>query len=489
MSLLTLLLAAVPAATTQAPSAPPIARPAALQEDLKAEFEKRHTEAQGDVKKLWEVADWCATNALDKERRTCLRDILKLDDTDQKAHEGLGHILHDGKWFTSEEKLATYKKKEEEKAAKEQGLVPYKDGWARPEDVPFLDQGLVKTKDGRWVDAEDLKHIEEGWRLQDLTWIPPAEFDKLDQGLWKCGDEWKSLEEADAYHAVIGRWWRLPGTYFHLYTTLPRKVAEQALVEVDRTVTDLERIYGVSPTEPMLVVVLRSGDQYNEFAGGTDQWPGTDSQGWSSIYGAFFADGLIDRETRTWMGCGAGYWDFTSDAGTSFGKLFARYAAGQSFAEFADPSPKAIAKFKASTQAEFNVEAFYTEKKVPAWFRFGAASYVGRYFVDAYAGTGGDPLWARKWSIENIARRGGLDTLATIFEMNIDPKNPNSDKLMSEAGLLIAFMLDGDCAPVKTEHAAVKAALKAGQDPAQAFKALQVALEQNVDKLRTFANL
>jgi hypothetical protein len=489
MSLLVLLLAAVPTASTPATPAALAARSAPVQEDPKVEFEKRHAAAQGDVKKLWEVADWCEANALDKERRTCLRDILKLDDNDAKAHEGLGHVLYEGRWFTSEEKLAAHKKTEAAKAAKEQGLVPYKDGWARPEDVPFLEQGLVKTADGRWVDAEEQKRIDEGWRLQDLTWIPPAEFDKLDQGLWKCGEEWKSLEDANAYHAELGRWWRLSGTYFHLYTTLPRNVAEQAMVEVDRTVSDMVNIYGVSPTEPMLVVILRSGDQYNTFAGGNETWPGTDSQGWSSMYGAFFADGLIDRDTRTWMGAGAGYWDFTSDAGTSFGKLFARYAAGQSFAEFADPSPKYLAKFKQATQAQFNAEEFYKEKKVPAWFRFGAASYVGRYYVDAFAGAGGDPMWARKWSIENIARRGGLDPLPMIFEMAVGPDNANSDKLMSEAGLLIAFTLDGDCAPVKTAHAAVKAALKEGKDPAPAFKALQQALEENVDKLRAFANL
>jgi hypothetical protein len=490
MSLLVLLLALnAPAAPSIRPLLPAPRAAEAPAQDLKAEYETRRAAAEGNKEKLWELAAWCESNGLDKERKSCLREIVKLDDNDAKAHEALGHILYEGKWFTSEDKLAAYKQKAAEKAAKEQGLVPYKDGFARPEDIPVLDKGLVKDPEGKWVDPEDLKHIQEGWKLQDLTWIPPAEFDKLDAGLWKCGEEWKPLAEADAYHGEIGRWWRLPGTYYHVYTTLPRAVALQAVTEVDRTYTDLARIYGVEPSEPIMVVLLRSVEQYSTFAAGGDGWPGTDKLGLSSVHGAFFADGLFDSGARKWMGCGAGYWDPKTEDTTRFGKLFARHAAGQSFGEAVDPSPKALAKQAASPQGELNFEDFYAEKKVPAWFRYGAASYVERYYVDAYLGQGGDPLWARKWSIENIARRGGLDGLPTIFELKIGPDVQDSDKLISETGLLVAFILDGDCAPVKKAHQEVKDALKAGENPASAFKALEAALDKNADKLRAFANL
>jgi hypothetical protein len=484
-SLLLLFVGSPFAGTALAPAS------VAAQADIQAEYEKRRSEAEGDVAKLWTVVDWCEANSLDKEGRSCLRAILKLDDNDKKAHELLGHVYYDGQWFTTDKKLAEYKQKEGARLAKEQGLVPYKDGFAHPDDIPFLEKGLVKTADGRWVDLEEQKRIDEGWRKHDLVWISPEEFAKEDAGLFKCGDKWLSLEDANAYHAELGAWWAIPGNYYHVYTTLPRDVAIKARDEIDATFRDLTKIYGVTPTEPLNVMVLRSADQYGAFARGVDgQWPGTDALGLSSVHGAFFADGLINFDTRKWNGAGAGYWDFTSDAGNSFGRLVARHAAGQSFGEYVDPSPKAIAKFEGSQQAKFPVEDFYAEKKVPMWFRYGAAAYVERYYVDPFVGADGNKFWAREWSVSNIARGGGLDPLSAIFEMAISPDSADaSSKLINEAGLLVAFIVDAQCPPVIEAHGAVKAALRAGKDPKKVFEALEKELEKNHDKLMAFANL
>ncbi|MEM7307125.1 MAG: hypothetical protein AAF682_10670 [Planctomycetota bacterium] len=490
MQPITFLLALAPFAATPELATP---QPAVLaaQDDAKKEYEKRRGEAEGDVKALWALVDWCEANSMSREKRSCLRAILKLDEHDKKAHELLGHIFYADRWFTSERKLADFKRKEEEQMAKEKGLVRYGDGWAHPDDIPFLDKGMVKTPDGTWVDPVAMKRIEEGWRQQDLTWIAPAEFEQLDQGLWKCGESWLDDAKADEFHSELGQWWTIPGDYFHLYTTLPRKVADDALMEIERTFRDLTRIYGVVPTDPMRVLVVRSGEQYNLFAGGDERWPGTDALGLSSIHGAFFADGWMNPETRKWMGSGVGYWDFSSENGTSFGRLFARHAAGQSFGEAVDPSSDTVRKLQSSDGGQFNPEEFYGEKRVPAWFRYGAASYVERYFVDSFVAADGDPLWARTWSISNIARRGGLDSLKTIFEMNVGPDNPESDKLVSEAGLLVSFMLDSECAPIKEAHGAVKAALKSGDEKkiGSAFSDLEKALDKNMDDLRMFADL
>lgn len=490
----TLLLAAVPvsAPLDVSPSGPQAEAPASLiaVQDLKEEYEKRRAEADGDKAKLWKLVDWCEANAMPKEQRSCLRAIVKLDDNDKKAHEMLGHIYYDGQWFTNQKKADAYRKKQEEKIAKEQGLVRYGDGWAHPDDIPFLERGMVKTPDGSWVDPEELKRIEEGWRQQDLTWIPPAEFEQLDKGLWKCGDEWLSLEDANAYHAELDRWWTIPGDYFHLYTTLPRNVAEEAMTNIQQTYRDLVRIYGLRPSTPPHVLLLNSFEQYNAFAAGTESRPGTDVFGFSSCHGSFFADAWFG-EGRKYMGAGVGYWDHRTSDGASFGRLFARHAAGQSFGEAVDPSPKTIGKMTSSDRqiSAEDFEAFYGEKKVPFWFRYGAASYVERYYVDSFVGQGGDPHWARKWAVDNILRRGGLDSFDKIFEMALDPGDPESEKLISQAGLLVAFTVDGECKPVIEKHGAVKAALKSGKGVEKAFEALEKAIVQNEDALRMFANL
>lgn len=485
----TILLAALPLAAgpTGAPC-PVVVTPA--QDDTKQEYEKRREEAKGDVEKLWSLADWCEANGLSKEMRSCLRAVLKIDDGDRKAHELLGHLHHDGRWFTTQKKLDTYKKKEEERIAKENGWVRYKGGWADPADIPHLEKGLTKTATGEWVDAEMLKRIEEGWQQQDLTWISPEELEKAEAGLWKCGEAWLSLEDANAYHSKLGKWWVIPSDHFLLNTTLPREVAMKAQAEAERTFSDLVRIFGIVPAKPIAVCVLNSGEQYNRFSAGDKDWPGTDAAGLSSIHGAFFADGLIDYDARKWMGMGVGYWDWRSDTGNSWGRTFTRHAAGQSFAEFVDPSPKTVAKFEASKQSQLAVSDFYAEKKLPSWYRYGAATYVERYYIDAFVDAGGDPHWARKWSIGNIARAGGLDPLDAIFDLAVSADKPDqSAKLINETGLLMAFMLDGDSKKVKEAHAALKAAFKSDKGINKAVSGLQKALEAELDELRMFADL
>ena len=419
-----LLTAAAATSTTSVPSPPPALEVAGSQ-DLKEEYEKRRAEAEGDKAALWKLVDWCEANSMDKERRSCLRAIVKLDEHDKKAHEMLGHVYYDGQWFTSQKKADAYREKKEEREAKEKGLVRYGDGWAHPEDIPFLDRGLVKTPTGEWVDPEELRRIEEGWRRQDLTWIPPAEFDQLDKGLWKCGEEWLPLEKANEFHAQLDQWWTIPGDYFHLYTTLPRNVAEEALGEVERTYRDLVRIYGLKPGQPPRVVVLGSLEQYNEFAAGSESRPSVEAFGFSSCHGAFFADAWFGPGGQ-YLGTGVGQWDYKSENGASFGRLFARHAAGQAFAQAIDPSPKTIAKMQSSERqiTGEDIEAFYAEKQVPQWFRYGAASYVERYYIDAFVGQDGDPEWARKWAVDNILRQGGLDSFDSIFELGLDPRRP-----------------------------------------------------------------
>ena len=56
-----------------------------------------------------------------------------------------------------------------------------------------------------------------------------------------------------------------------------------------------------------------------------------------------------------------------------------------------------------------------------------------------------------------------------------------------EAGLLVAFLVDGDCAPVSAEHAAFKKALAAGRVEGQRVTALTEVLRAHWTELRAFA--
>ena len=112
--------------------------------------------------------------------------------------------------------------------------------------------------------------------------------------------------------------------------------------------------------------------------------------------------------------------------------------------------------------------------------------------TDSLIGAGGDPHWRRSWSVSNIANKGGLDPLDRIFAFRITVDDiPRSNKLINEAGLLVAFVLDGKCTPVVQKHGALKAALSSGDAKKieQAAGELAETIAENEAELRSFAGL
>jgi hypothetical protein len=277
---------------------------------------------------------------------------------------------------------------------------------------PLLtERGLAKSADGDWLNEDEQKKAKEGWSRQDLEWVAPNEADNVAQGKWKCGDKWLSIDDANAYHSKVGQWWRLRGKHFDVYSTCKRDVALEALKEADSTHAHLERIYGRTPPMRPIVLVLNSPEQYNSFATGEGR-SSPDLRGLSSIHGAFFAELWTEPfERGSYSGSGVCYFDASNDDGWRYGRTFARHAAGQSFGEALDPSVETLASTKKWKDGEFQ-EAFWAEKKLPQWFRYGGAAYVERYFVDP---TAADPKAMLKWAVQNIANKGGLDQLKKIY--------------------------------------------------------------------------
>lgn len=479
-SLLCLLLSL---STASAPAPVPATAAAAQDPDRKAEFERRLKAAGDDVEALWELYNWCDAYGLTREARKTARAILDVDESHRKANEALGHIEYDGKWFKSEKQLEKYKREEEERIKKAQGLVKWEDDWVPAADLPYLKKGLRRTKDGRWVSEEEYERIEQGWVQQDLVWVPPAEAANIEKGLWKCGEDWLTLEEANEYHARVETWWVIPTENYVVHSTCKRETAMKAVQHIENAYGDLVRIYGVTPKEKLNVALLRSIEQYREFAG-------EDPVGTSGIFGAYFAINWMDDEEKIFYGGGVGYWDDTSNEGNSWGPHYARYAAGLSFSQSVDPSPKALASFAKSRSGDLDVRDFLSEKKVPRWLRRGAASYVARHWIDVYSK---NRTWAREWSVENILRQGGLNPLRQIFAMDLgfetDEDKDRAAKLVNEAGLLVAFVLDGDVPEVKQAHEGVKTAIQSGEGITESVAALEKAIEAAEPKLRKFAGL
>jgi hypothetical protein len=478
-----LLLAQAP---FQISAAPESDTAGVVQDDRKAEYDKRLAAAEGSVDKLWKLYEWCGANGMEKDGRNVLRKIVKLDDSDRRAHELLGEVEYEGKWFASEKKVEEYKKKKLEDEAKKTGKVVYKGELVDPADLPYLQKGLTKTDDGRWINAEEQKKLAEGWVKQDFTWVAPAEAPNIEKGLWKCDDAWLSEVDANKFHADLDKWWKIPTDHFVLYTTCDRSLAMSVRDEIERSFREVNRVFGKTPPAAVPVLVLRSGAQYGEFAGQRQ----TELRGFSSLHGASIAEIWTEPFQAGMTSAGFGYWDASNQKDNSFGPTFVRHAAAQSLIEAMDPSPKTLTAFAAQKQLAAPDKDWWAEKQVPQWLRYGACAYAERYIIDSLVKAGGDPLWMRKWSIDNIANMGGIDPLDSILAFGLTLEDVSkSAKLINQSGLVVAFMLDGKCTPVVQAHQAFKDAFKNGKDLKASIKGLEDALRKNEGELRKFAGI
>jgi len=484
------------------PIAPAVLVPTIQEEG--AEFEAKMSEAGDDVAKLWELHLWCRENSKYSESRQVLKKIVELDSEHQEARKALGHHYYDNQWFETYTALAKHKRTEEaEMEAK--GLARFGDGWAPIADIPFLRMQWEKDDSGTWVNPhkkarseERAKLEEEGWKLQDMTWISPDEQTKIEEGLFKCGDQWLALAEANTFHSTPYQWWTIPGERFVVWSTCDRKIAEFAIQWADVTYATLASLYGMQPDEKPPVTVLRSLAQYNTFAAGDQNLglPAAEGTGASSCHYAFFGEAMVDGRSQPpeYRGQGVAYWDVADPKLEPFGPLSIKHAAALSYAEAIDPSWDTISKIIANpASAQGGIPAtFWTEKKIPAWIRYGIASYVERYAPDPGKAEGEGRWGLRNWAFSEVKRKGGLRELDVVFTLQLDPADQEgSSRLISEAGCLVSFVVDGRIPDVTEKHAAFKAALRGGDKAAcdAAVVALQDAIKAYEDELKLYAGL
>jgi hypothetical protein len=464
-----------------------------------------------DVAKLLELArSWSSAG---DERAACAAwsRVLDLDAQNEEAHKGLRHHAYAGRWFETYGALYRHRREEEQRMLAEKGLVRFRDGWVPEADLRYVALGFDKDADGAWCNPATLARLQrekelvaQGWQQQDLTWVPPAEFDSWRKGLWKCGDRWLDKAAANAHHAQLASWWEVPGEHFVVCSTLDRDSVDWAKWYADQTYRDLVRIFGVEPgREPSTldllgtardkptVVVLADMDQYNAFAAGSteERRAPTELEGFSSLHYAFFASTWFEPRdgAATHRGCGVAFWARNDTRLAGYGQHAIRHAAAQSYIEAIDPSFGAVGASGGNVNA-FQNAAFWNEKRIPRWLRYGAASYCERYFIDDSGKNTGDTRWARKWGFANLEGAGGVGSLETLFAFGLTLDDiPASTKLIHDAGAVVAYLLDGGDAKVVAAHEALRRALAEGADTSKSVEALHKALLASERELRKFA--
>lgn len=485
--------ASLPTALPPAP-APVAASFSVVQDD----HTKLIADAGEDVEKILELARTWKKDGKAKESKAAFERVVEIDPKNEEARKGLRHKFYDGKWFKTYSELSKYRR-EETKRMEAKGFAKHGDEWVRIEDLPYLRTGLVKGEDGVWRspreiarEAAEKKLLEEGCQLraEDSSWIHPDDFDKWKEGLWKCGEDWVDVAKANEFHSQIGRWWHARGEHFEVLCTCDMDTLLWVRWHADKAFQDLVRIYGIQPDSRPPVVVFNSIDQFNMFAAGDQaaQLPPSENSGFSSLHYAYFADswynGAVDPPE--YLGTGVAYWDANDPALAPFGKHSVRHAAGLAYLQAICPSLMTISEAIAGGAAP-DLNSFWAEKKVPRWLGYGAAAYAERYYKDEEAA---DPWAVRKWAISNLKGQGKFDKLDDIFEFELTLDDiPGSTKMISEAGLLVSFILDGECQPVIDAHAALKAALKSGEGADKAVENLQKVLKKNEKKLKKYADL
>lgn len=375
-----------------------------------------------------------------------------------------------------------------ETEAPEAGLVRFGSRWVMPEDLYRYERGFVPTESGTWQRASAVAALEEGLTRVDLDYLNAEELKQSKQGLYKCGKLWLDLPDANDYHSRLLRWWRIPNERFVAYSTCDRAVAEEALGWMSFAHGDLVRLFGTAPKLPITVIVLRSLVQYSAFSvepTGDQAFP-PETRGFSAFHHAYLCDQWLDSEfDNDFPGAACAYWDNSTEAGRAWGPFAVRHAAAQAFVEALDPSPDAVRSFTKDPSLGLPGTEFWVEKDLPAWLRYGAASYCERFFVDRQAE---DPLWARTWSLGELSGQGGLGDLEAAFRCELDPKEVGrSAKLMLEAGAIVAFILDGQVPAVAERHRELQAAIKKGQNISAAVAALEAAVLESEQQLRIFS--
>jgi len=457
------------------------------------EYEQRLTEAKSDAAKLWEVYLWCLSTQREDRLVPVLRRIVRVDPQHYAAHLALGHVTNEVQWFHSQDSLDRFLLGQVEETAKTRGLVRVKSLWMHPDERALAQKGMVKDQEtGQWLTRAERKRLDAGWGLQDLEWIRPEEAGQADDGLWKVGAEWLDLRDANQRHSSIESMWTIPSAEVLLYSTADRDSALRAIDQVSLAIADMRKVFGAEPALPLKIVVLQNEEQYDRFAFGDPDGrrPATDTGRQHVIHSAYFAESWFPRVEGKpeYRGAGVCFWDAQEPSGDLWGVHATRLATGLAYVNALDPSPDAVKMALRDRPSQESYDAFLAEQKLPSWLRLGGAVYAQRYYFDTSAPADGDAWWARKWSIGNLADRGGMRDLHEVISTPLDPDDrEDSRRRLLELGLVVSFIVDGGCTEVTEADAELKLALASGRKSSKQVAALTEALLANEAALKTFA--
>ncbi|MBA4030921.1 MAG: hypothetical protein C0478_08520 [Planctomyces sp.] len=101
---------------------------------LLEEYETRADSLADTVEAHWELANWARQKGLVKQREEQLREVLRLDPEDEKAHLALNHTFQEGKWVDRDEWMMA------------RGYVKYKGRYITLQELELLERSKAELE-------------------------------------------------------------------------------------------------------------------------------------------------------------------------------------------------------------------------------------------------------------------------------------------------------------------------------------------------------
>ncbi|MSR46947.1 MAG: hypothetical protein EXS13_07775 [Planctomycetes bacterium] len=386
-------------------------------QDAKAELEKKLAAIdKKDANALFQVAQWAEQNALKTDSKRLLRDVIKINPDHAEARGLLGYEKFGEKWLTKRE-IDRERAKAEESSMAEKGLKKWKDSWVPQADYEKLEKGLVKYEGNgevKWVSPEQKERLEKGMTLVDGVWLAKENLEHHRAGEFDVGGKWLKEDEANKVHGDFTNPWVLESQYCALTTTCTYAFAKKVLTNADGAIKRTYEIMGLpepvaADYEKVGLIMVKDNADYSQLG---NQPTDTTDADMSTIWSSFI---LTDANTSRFAGV------------TIYEVLQPGNDTGN------DDFSLGHCRFAVAAATIRNMT--FVEPPSP-WFSFGVASYMERYWAPGYSAKKIKPL--AKWTLDTLMKEGGTTDLKTYF----DPFKATRQTLL-QGGAIIGFLIEG----------------------------------------------
>jgi len=421
---------------------------------LKQELRTRESAAKQDPDALYQVGKWAEDHGLAAESKRIYQNVLKIKADHEGANKALGNELFEGKWVTAKDAAAA-RKKALDAEYKAKGMVEVAGVWVDKDHVADAKRGIFHFENDL-VTKEEMAALGTGMVRHPVTGqiIEAKHLEDAKARKFPIGTEgrWADEKDADSFHADIQKPWIVRTAYCNLVGTLPIAKLEQMKALADRAVERARVLMNSqmpSPANRPTVVVAATDDEFTTY--------GRQIGDETSAFGAFLAAEQA-RMRLEYQGevrpavCNA--------KDENWAPYYLRHAAGLAYAN----------GLGADSGAE-----------LPLWFVHAFGGYASRFDDDNAATSFGE---------QHIAKGGVKDLKGWFnsFALNGEMEPKQLDFNVFQAGLLLAFVVQGGDAKVTEAMQEVAASVAGGKSKTvdKAVEKLRAMLTGKEDALRDF---